>query len=347
MQKKLYFDSLIPRARSVWVLVVTFFYVIILSPHTMAEEKVSFKPAMFYEAGTDEGERSFIDMVIQGARKAEKELDVSVAEFRMPNKADITAFISDLAAKGYSPLIAVGHQNVVPVLNLAQTYPEVQFNVIDGLVPPIYPNVQSIIFKDHEGAFLVGMVAAYTSKTNHIGFIGGREVPLIKNFGYGFTQGARFVRPNIKIDTAYVGNTPEAWGQPDVAYTLAEEMYKNECDVIFAAAGGSSIGVLRAANDMDTLAIGVDTNQNGVFPGHILTSLVKRADVVVYNVLKTSHDKTWRAGIKSLGLKESALDFSVDEYNRHLVTDSIVEQVLITRERIINGLIDVESYSAN
>jgi len=306
-----------------------------------------FKPIMLYVTGAQESDRDFIEMARKGAEKARKELKIEVTEQKLAENVDPTEFIKKVADDGYSPIIAVGYQNVVPVLNLAQKYPDTLFTVIDGLVPPVYPNVQSIVFKDHEGSFLVGMIAAYTSTNNHIGFIGGMDVPIIRNFGLGYTQGAKFVRPNIQIDVDYVGTTPAAWGQPDIAQQLAIKQYDKGCDVIFAAAGGSSIGVLRAANDKKKLAIGVDTNQNGVFPGRVLTSMIKRVDVAVFDTLKTSKEKRWSAGIKSLGLKESALDFSVDDNNKHLVTDQIVQQVLTTRERIINGLIDVEMYSPN
>lgn len=306
-----------------------------------------FKPAMIYVTSVQDSDRAFIEMARSGALRAKKELGIEFEEYRLPEDQDPTEFLRDVAEKGYSPIIAVGYQNVVPVLSLAEKFPKTHFTVIDGLVPPLYQNVQSIIFKDHEGAFLVGMIAAYTSKSNHIGFIGGMDVPLIRNFSLGYLQGAKFVRPNIQVAIDMVGDTPEAWSQPDEAYALATKQYHNGIDVIFTAAGGSGLGVLRAANDSKALAIGVDTNQNGLYPGHVLTSMVKRVDNAVFDTIKTSFKGNWQAGIKSLGLKESALDFAVDENNKNLITEELIEQVLITRERIINGLIEVEMYSPN
>lgn len=306
-----------------------------------------FKPALIYVTGEQDSDRAFIDMALSGALRAKKELGIEFEEYRLPEDQDPTESLREIAQKGYSPIIAVGYQNVVPVLSLAEKFPKTHFTVIDGLVPPLYQNVQSIIFKDHEGAFLVGMIAAYTSKSNHIGFIGGMDVPLIRNFSLGFLQGAKFVRPNIQVAIDMVGDTPEAWSQPDAAYDLATKQYHNGIDVIFTAAGGSGLGVLRAANDAKALAIGVDTNQNSLFPGYVLTSMVKRVDNAVFETIKTSFKGDWEAGIKSLGLKESALDFAVDENNRTLITEQLIEQVLITRERIINGLIEVEMYSPN
>ncbi|MCI5049674.1 MAG: BMP family ABC transporter substrate-binding protein [Rickettsiales bacterium] len=324
------------------------FLVLIAASSAMAEGGVNqdhFQPVMVYVTGEQESERAFIDMARKGAKKARQELSIRVNEYRIPEDKDTSEFLQDLADKGYSPIIAVGYQNVVPVMNLAEKYPSTIFTVIDGLVPPVFQNVQSITFKDHEGSFLVGMIAAYASESRKIGFIGGMDVPLIRNFGYGFEQGAKFVRPNIVVYQNMVGNTPAAWGQPEKAKELALMQYEKGADVIFAAAGGSSIGVLEAANEAKKLAVGVDTNQNGLFPGHVLTSMIKRVDVAVYNTLKSAQNKRWNAGIKSLGLKEMALDFSVDDNNKNLVTNDIIQQVLITRERIINGLIDVQTYT--
>lgn len=310
-------------------------------------DKNRFKPALLYVTGKQDSERAFINMAREGATRVENEMGVEFDEYRLPENEDSTAFIRAIAEKGYSPIIAVGYQNVLPVLNLAQQFPNTRFTVIDGLVPPLYQNVQSIIFKDHEGAFLVGMIAAYSSKSNKIGFVGGMDVPLIRNFEQGYTQGAKFVRPTISISSAMVGDSPDAWSQPDVAYELAKKQYDTGVDVIFTAAGGSGLGVLRAAKDSGQYAIGVDTNQNSLYPGHVLTSMIKRVDNAVYDTLRSSSDGKWEAGIKSLGLKELALDFAIDANNKHLISDDLVEQVLITRERIINGLIDVNMYSPN
>jgi len=318
---------------------------LLVSPTAGFSKQAKLLPALVYDSGALDTDHAFIRMARSGAEKAHEELGISFDEFRLPEQEPATDFMKSIADKGYSPIIAVGYQNVVAVLSLAEKYPDTRFTVIDGLVPPIHPNVQSIVFKDHEGAFLIGMIAAYSTKTNRIGFIGGMDVPLIRNFLAGYRQGAQFVRPNIHISSDMVGTTSRAWRRPDIAYDLAKKQYQSGEDIIFAAAGGSGIGVLRAAKDNDKFAIGVDTNQNSTFPGHVLTSLVKRVDLAVFNTLKNSLDGTWQPGIKSLGLKEAALDFAVDRNNKDLLSSQIVDQVLTTRERIINGLIEVKAYS--
>lgn len=304
-----------------------------------------FNPAIVYLYSGSDSDRAFIDAARAGIDKAEREFGVKVQEHRMMGSENITATIKNVADSGASPIIAVGYQNVMPVLNLAERYPNTKFTVVDGLVPPLFSNVQSVIFKDHEGAFLVGMIAGKTSKTGHIGFIGGMDVPLIRNFNKGYIQGARYANPDIQVDVAMVGNDPSAWSNPDAAHALATQQFKTGADVIFAAAGGSGLGVLKAASETKHFAIGVDTNQNGLFPGHVLTSLVKRVDIAVYDALKTSHARSWNPGIKYLGIKEGALDYAVDQNNKNLISEQLIEEVATAKERIINGTIDVEMYS--
>ena len=303
------------------------------------------RPTIIYLYSTNQSDRSFVDAARAGVERAMKELNITVDERRMRPSDDIYAVIKEAADKGASPIIAVGYQNVMPVLNLAERYPKTQFTVIDGLVPPLYPNVQSIIFRDHEGAFLVGMIAAKTSRNKHIGFIGGMDIPLIRNFSVGYVQGARYVDPAVAVDIDFVGDKPDAWSNAPKANDLALKQYESGADVIFAAAGGASIGVLQAAKSVNKYAIGVDSNQNGLFPGHVLTSLVKRVDIAVFDTLKTSSENRWSPGIKYLGIREGALDYAVDQNNRHLISEALIDQVATAKERIINGTIEVEIYT--
>jgi basic membrane protein A len=307
--------------------------------------KKPLKPALIYVLGDKDSDRAFVDAARTGAERAQTELGVNFLEYRMHAGQDVTSQIKKAADEGASPIIAVGFQNVMPVLNLAERYPDTQFTVIDGLVPPLFPNVQSVIFKDHEGAFLVGIIAAHHTKSNHIGFIGGMDVPIIRNFAMGFVQGVRYANAKVEVDVEMIGSTTKAWSSPSDAKKIALKQYENGADVIFAAAGGSGLGVLEAAKETDNFAIGVDINQNALYPGHVLTSLIKRVDIAVYNALKTAQENQWSPGIKYLGLKESALDYAVDEYNRHLMSEELIDKVATAKERITNGLITVEMYS--
>lgn len=332
--------------RSLLALIVALFPALSLA--VAAESKPSnavFKPAIVYLYPGNESDRAFIDAARAGVERAEKEHKIKVAEHRMVGSENITTIIKRVADSGASPIIAVGYQNVMPVLNLAERYPNTKFTVIDGLVPPLYPNVQSIIFKDHEGAFLVGLIAARHSKASHIGFVGGMDVPLIRNFSKGYAQGARYGDPDILVNVDMIGTTPDAWSDPKTAHKLAMKQIEAGADVIFAAAGGSSVGALKAAKETGNYAIGVDTNQNGLFPGSVLTSLVKRVDIAVYDSLKTSYANHWSPGIKYLGIREGALDYAVDQNNKTLISEALIEEVATAKEKIINGSITVEMYS--
>lgn len=320
--------------------------------HALSKEE--FRPALIFETNTGKGgDYAFIDSMKAGAQKAKDELGIEYEEFPIPEGKDRIEFFKEVAESGVTHIIAVGFQNVIPVLTLAEQYKEVKFTVIDGMVPPFYSNVQSIVFKDHEGAFLVGIVAGLRSPTNKIGFIGGIDMPIINNLALGYFQGARFVRPDIEMvrdtvdtnsDNSKVTNNANAWNNPERAKVLAKKQYNSDVGVIFAAAGGSSVGVLEAAEEMGKLAIGIDTNQNGLFPGTVLTSMVKRVDKVVYESLVNAYSGRWEPGIKYLGIRENALDYAVDVHNKDLITKEVIDKVEDAKDRIIRGLIKIEEY---
>jgi len=334
-----------PRAPFIAIFLCLCAFLFALPVHAETQITPTFKPVLVYFLANSERDNSFIEAATKGAQRAKTELGVEYTEHRIPRDHNMYDALKTQAEAGYSPVIAIGHQNVLPIQNLAEQFPHTRFVVIDGLVPPIYPNVQSITFRDHEGAFLIGYIAAFSSKTHHIGFVGGMNVPLIRNFAFGYEQGAKYADPQIRVDIDYIGITPKAWGQPERAYELASKQFDSGADIVFSAAGGSTIGALKAAQVNDRFAIGVDTNQNALYPGHVLTSLVKRVDIAVFNTLKSCSEDTWQPGIQMLGIKEGALDYAVDEHNRELIGAELVEKVSVVKERIINGLINVDSYT--
>lgn len=314
---------------------------------TSLPKPVTSDVAVLFESGAETSDKSFTASAHQGAERAKAELGVTYQEYRLPLNGDPEATMRALLAAGTKHIIAVGFQNVVPVMKLAEAFPAIRFTVVDGIVPPLFANVQSIIFKDNEGAFLVGMVAAYTSKTGSIGFIGGMDVPLIRNFAYGYRQGAKYARPDIKLLTQMVGSTRDAWNNQEKAAAIAGQQYDEGADVIFAAAGGSGLGVLETAKNRGRLAIGVDTNQNGLYPGFVLTSLIKRVDLAVYDALKTNKEGQWEPGLKYLGVKDNMLDFTVDRFNKDLISKETIERVEDAKELILRGQIDVQPYRPN
>src|SRR6185436_14722911 len=195
-----------------------------------------------------------------------------------------------------------------------------QFTIIDGAVK--LPNVQAILFKEQEGSFLVGMIAVLTSKTGKVGFIGGMDIPLIRKFVCGYEQGAKYANPKAEVFVNMVGTTGAAWNDPARGGELARSQFAKGADVIFAAAGGTGIGVYQAAKDAGKYAIGVDSNQNYLQPGTMLTSMVKRVDVAVYNAFKGV-----TPGVAALGLKEGGVDYALDEHNAKLVTADMKKKV--------------------
>jgi basic membrane protein A len=303
-----------------------------------------------YFLAENERDNAFVSAALKGAERAKEELGTDFISHRIARELNMQPStmqdaLEKHARKGFNPIIAIGHQNTLPVQNLSAQYPNTRFIVIDGLIPPLYSNVQSITFRDHEGAFLVGYIAASVSKTAHIGFIGGMDIPLIRNFAFGYEQGAKLANASIRIDTDYIGDTPKAWGQPKKGFALARKQYESGADVIFGAAGGSGVGILRASESFDKLSIGVDTNQNALYPGHVLTSLIKRVDIAVFTALKQCRDDTWKPGITMLGVRDGALDFALDEHNKDLIGEKLLDKVSGVRERILNGIINVDSYT--
>ncbi|NET71251.1 MAG: BMP family ABC transporter substrate-binding protein [Sphaerospermopsis sp. SIO1G2] len=304
-----------------------------------------FRPAIIYEYSGLKGDKGFIDLVHQGAQQARQEVGIDYTTHRIGSQMDRIAEFTRIIRDGATHVIAVGFQNMVPVLTLADEYPEIKFTIIDGIAPPIYGNVQSISFKDHEGAFLVGIIAASVSGSDKVGFIGGMDVPLINNFALGFHQGMKYANPNAQLVRDTVGSDPSAWDNPDRAKALAKKQFNEGVHVVFAAAGGSGIGVLEAAEEMGRYAIGVDTNQNSLFTGTVVTSMIKRVDKAVYETIISTYNGRWKSGIKYLGLREEALDYAVDVHNRNLINLDIVETVEEARDKIMQGLIEVEVYS--
>ena len=300
---------------------------------------------IIYDASGTKTDKSFITMARIGAERAKEELSLTYEEHALKSDEDRLKIFERYARAGKKLIIGLSFQNVGVVAQLAEKYPDTQFSVIDGKVPPLFKNVQSVVFRDNEGAFLVGMIAALHSQTGTIGFIGGMDVPIIRDFAYGYKQGAEYVRPNIKIEQHMIGTTEKAFNSPKIAAKLAQEQINNGADILFAAAGGSAMGMLRTAAKYDNVyGIGVDTNQNHLFPGSIITSLQKRVDMAVYNAMKQSNLNIWQSGVQYLGIREGALDYAVDVHNRKLLNLETIEKVERAKDFIHRGLVKVDGY---
>jgi basic membrane protein A len=226
---------------------------------------------------------------------------------------------------------------------VAPDFPDTKFAIIDMVVDQ--PNVKSVVFTEHEGSYLVGMMAAMASKTGTVGFVGGMDIPLIRRFGCGYAQGVKAVNPDATVIINFTGTDPSAWNNPVKGGEIARAQNASGADVIYAAAGGTGVGVLQAAADMNILSIGVDSNQNYLHPGQVLTSMLKRVDVAVYNAFKEGENLT--TGINVLDLKADGVGYALDDNNRPLVTKEMEDTVNAAAGKIKAGELKVHDYMSD
>lgn len=300
------------------------------------------EPALIYDLG-GKFDKSFNEAAFNGAEKWAKETGGTYKELELSDEAQREQALRRLAEAGSNPVVTTGFGMSDPISKVAPDFPDTKFVTIDGWVDPAaHPNVLSIGFSEHEGSYLVGMLAALSSKTGTIGFVGGMDIPLIRNFACGYAQGAKAVNPDIKFVSAMTGTTPAAWNDPVKGAELALAQKGQGADVIYAAAGGTGIGVLQAAADEGILSIGVDSNQNHLHPGKVLTSMLKRVDVAVYNSM-TAGDALDTAPL-TLGLKEDGVGYALDDNNKPLVTDEMKAKVDEAAAAIIGGTLVVHDY---
>jgi len=308
--------------------------------HAQAED---FTPAVVFDMG-GKFDKSFNEAAFNGAERFKADSGIQYREFEVTNPAMREQALRNMARRGAQVVVAMGFAQAAAVETVAQEFPETRFTLIDMVVD--LPNVQSVIFKEHEGSFLVGMAAAMASRTGKVGFVGGMDIPLIRKFALGYVEGARHVDPDIEIFQNMTGTTPAAWNDPTRGGELARSQFDRGADVVYAAAGGTGIGVYQAAKDAGKLAIGVDSNQNYLHPGTMLTSMIKRVDVAVYESFKAAQEGTWQGGIQVLGLAEDGVGWALDEHNRSLVPAEMEAAVEQARRDIIAGTIAVTDYMA-
>jgi basic membrane protein A len=230
------------------------------------------------------------------------------------------------------------------VQKVAQEFPNVRFVIIDAVAKG--NNISSVMFKEEEGSYLVGMAASIASKSKKLGFVGGMDIPLIRAFACGYAQGAKAGNPKVEVIQNMVGTTSAAWNDPAKGGELARAQFDRGVDVVFAVAGGSGMGTLQTAKEKGKLAIGVDSNQNYMYPGTMLTSMVKRVDVAIYDSFTQVKNGTWKPGLSYKGVKEAGVDWVVDKDNRAVVSPDLEKRVNAARADIISGKIKVVDYRA-
>ena len=299
------------------------------------------KPGLVYDLG-GKFDKSFNEGVYNGAVKFRNDTGIDFRELEIQNDSQRVQALRNFARRGHDPILAVGFQYASSLDKVAAEFPETRFAIIDTVIDR--PNVQSIVFKEHEGSFIVGVLAAMAAKGGKVGFVGGMDVPLIRRFACGYVLGARHANPEVEVFQNMTGTTGAAWNDPVKGGELAKSQFDRGAEVVYHAAGSTGLGVLQAAADAGRLGIGVDSNQNHLHPGHVLTSMLKRVDVAAYDVFDSARRGTWKPGVRVLGLKEEGVGWSLDEHNEALVTPAMKAAADEAAKGIIAGDIEVHDY---
>lgn len=300
------------------------------------------EPAIIFDLG-GKFDKSFNEAAFNGAQRWAQETGGTFKELEMQSEAQREQAIRRLAEAGANPVVMVGFTFGNVLNEVAPDFPDTKFAIVDMVVEQ--PNVKSVVFTEHEGSYLVGMMAALASKTNTVGFIGGMDIPLIRRFGCGYAQGVKAVNADANVILNMTGTTPAAWNDPVKGGEIAKAQKSQGADVIFAAAGGTGVGVLQTAADEGILSIGVDSNQNHLFPGKVLTSMVKRVDVAVYNAFKEGADLA--PGFAVLNLASEGVGYAMDEHNAALVTPEMKAAVDAAAAKIMSGELAVHDYMSD
>jgi basic membrane protein A len=301
------------------------------------------KPAIIYDLG-GKFDKSFNEAAFNGAEKFSSETGIAYRDFEIQNDAQREQALRKFAEDGNNPIIMTGFSFADALGKVAAEFPDVKFAIVDMVVDK--PNVRSVVFKEQEGSYLVGLLGAMASKTKKLGFVGGMDIPLIRRFGCGYVGGAKAAGATDVIQNM-TGDTPAAWNDPTKGGEITKSQIDQGADVVYAAAGGTGVGVLQAAADAGKLGIGVDSNQNGLQPGKVLTSMVKRVDVAVYNAFMDAKDGKFTPGVNNLGLKEDGVGYAMDENNKDLVTPEMKAAAEKAKADIISGAIEVHDYMAD
>ncbi|MDV3251930.1 BMP family ABC transporter substrate-binding protein [Devosia sp. BK] len=302
-------------------------------------------PAVIYDLG-GKFDKSFNEAAYNGAEAWKAATGGSFLDLELQNDAQREQALRRFAGQGANPIVMAGFSWTAALTAVAPEFPDTNFVVIDTVVDA--PNVQSILFDEHTGSFLVGVLAAMKSETGTVGFVGGMDVPLIHKFYCGYAQGAKAANPDIKLIENYTGTTPAAWNDPVTAGELAKAAVDAGADVVYAAAGGSGLGVLQAMKDAGKFSIGVDSNQNYLQPGSVLTSMLKRVDVAVQNALtEAADDATFKPGLTVLGLANDGVGYAVDDNNKDLLTPEMLAAAEDYKAKIIAGEVTVHDYTTD
>ncbi|MEM6441766.1 MAG: BMP family ABC transporter substrate-binding protein [Pseudomonadota bacterium] len=299
------------------------------------------EPAIVYSTG-GKFDKSFNEGAWNGAKQWAEETGGTFAEFEIDSPAQSEQALRNFARRGNSPIVAIGFTHANALAKVAPEFPDAEFVLVDMVVDA--PNVRSVVYREHEGGYVVGVIAALTSETGTLGFVGGMDIPLIRKFACGYLQGAKAVDPGMQVMVGMTGDTPAAWSDPVRGGEIAKSQIEAGADIVMQAAGGTGLGVLQAAADAGALGIGTDSNQNWIHPGKVLTTMLKRVDVAVYEAFKAG-EEGFEPGIASLGVAEGGIGWALDQHNRDLIDAEVEAEANAVMARIASGEIAVHDSS--
>ena len=306
---------------------------------------LTIRVGIVFDAGGKD-DRSFNTACWEGAVRAQKEFGIKLRDVEPGDPSVVESAIRGFAEQDFDLVIGIGGAAAPHINDVAREFPDKRFAVVDDAGKVVdQSNAVSLTFEEHKGSFLAGVIAAAKSETGIIGFIGGMDIPLIRKFELGYERGAQYVNPDIKVLENYAGVTPAAWSDKTRGRELAMSQYDRGADVIFAAAGLTGLGVFDAAEETGRFVIGVDANQNYIKPGRVLTSMLKRSDIAVYETIEAVVTGTFRGGRRVMGLENDGVGYALDEYNRELLTPDIIEKVEGAKRKILAGEIVVPDYT--
>lgn len=313
----------------------------VAAPATGGDQAKQLSIGIVFDKG-GKGDKSFNDSAARGVDRAKQEFGVQVTERLSPEDKDYEKNLGDLADKGCDLVIAVGLNMEQALAKVAKEFPQTHFAIVDGSVEA--PNVRMLRFKEEEGSFLAGYVAGLSTKTKRIGFVGGMEIPLIKKFLAGYTAGAKFADKSVEVlPPKYTGN----WNDAGIAKLSAQALYGTGADIVYHAAGRAGLGVFDAARESGKYAIGVDSDQDDIVPGQVLTSMIKKVDEAVYSTIKDVRDGRFTAGERIYDLKVNGVGISEMKYTKDKLDPSIPSRVEAVKAKIISGEIVVPTDEAS
>ena len=300
------------------------------------------EPALIFDLG-GKFDKSFNEAAFNGAQRWAEETGGTFREIELTSEAQREQALRRFAEAGANPVVMTGFAFGSVLDEVAPDYPDTKFAIIDMVVDQ--PNVRSVVFNEHEGSFLVGMMAGLKTESGTVGFIGGMDIPLIRKFACGYAQGVVAANPDATVIANMTGTTPAAWNDPVKGGELTKAQISQGADIVYAAAGGTGVGVLQAAADEGIFSIGVDSNQNYLHPGSVLTSMLKRVDVAVYEAMSQGTDL--ETGFNVMGLSNYGVGVALDENNEAIVSYDMLAQVYAAADKIVSGEMMVHDYMSD